>query len=1145
MALRFIQRDFLGLKEEMIAFMKERLGNNWNDQSESDNIISLIELLAYLGENVHFAIDNQKREADLVTANFPRNIYANAIRSGYKPHLYSAGTTFLRVDIQDKETLEYKSFPVDVIIPKYTEIRAQNGLVCITNEEQVLKAGLSHHSLKVYAGYYANEKFNRTNISKFNYIPLETTNIAEGTTTLEYGGELWTFVEDVYTDFKTQKIYSIQPLFLRTDIVNTIQLPFNWNNFINDDNIITLHFIKTTGAQSNYPAGNFDSYALSDTEHSTNLVTFDDTIYDSLGNDISVSYSDLDVVFTQTKDFVNGSFYESIESIRKNFVNSFRKVNALCTLEDYQAFVKMNFPDNSVVADWNYNPNENITITYPLLSKAIWSLPSEKNNNNIYYTKSLPTDETEWYWKRPLNEENMKYPLTETRKIEANEIVIFMTIIADMTRFFDYANEQWYIDWIRQSRTVLRSDTDREVKSGVFFPIDALNYFGLNQEISVFDRYKYNSFINYKYFRYYYYKYTLGGNYKFVDGEYVKVSDGTGQFSKIQDLYIKNPEIYSTLDNAYSAMAFYRSIDGTETHIIFNYEDSTVFFDRDRTWYFFVNTRTPQEEFEWETKRNSYNTWKNKITAIFLKKEPAPAINTTNSETINDKILSIEFDFGTDSAVSFNNSEIRDTFEIFDNKYVNKELKTVSGMLSYNSDEILETIYEKTDFTANDYVLENLVEDLSKKDLKPRMLPSLVFKKYSLTEDLETEFEDDGITPKFSTEYLNLEYYANVKTELDDFNITRLQNSSFVSQYKFFNNDTDLENVFLIENGVERTLDYIQNKFSSFTNTSNVNKDSYLWNGVYYKNSVDEEHKIYVNNSALLHKEIVNCFTKKLMLIILGYLNKKGTLTPNSEYVDVKAKFMNLSFTEIQNGIKYILSAKVQISYNTENYDVIHGMQYAYSPIENKRNEQALEVTTNAGGNNPGLAYFPWDVVYPEIKEMYVKLREKQGRGDKITILPFINVEQPISAHIFIKPSVSDVSSVFTNIYTALTDTWNTNSPITRTIYASEIISIMQGADENIERICVPDDIPFKGKYIINELETDDDIDITEENYDRFLEFSPKVSIVPNTNLGNVNVFGLITIRLQKVNSYQVDEFAQNPQEPTRIRHALLRQPRE
>ena len=76
-------------------------------------------------------------------------------------------------------------------------------------------------------------------------------------------------------------------------------------------------------------------------------------------------------------------------------------------------------------------------------------------------------------------------------------------------------------------------------------------------------------------------------------------------------------------------------------------------------------------------------------------------------------------------------------------EYVNKELKTVSGMLSYNSDEILETIYEKTDFTANDYVLENLVEDLSKKDSKPRMLPSLVFKKYSLNENLETEFEEE------------------------------------------------------------------------------------------------------------------------------------------------------------------------------------------------------------------------------------------------------------------------------------------------------------------------------------------------------------------------------------------------------------------
>ena len=109
MALRFTQRDFLGLREEMIRFMSEKLGSKWNDYSESDETMTLIELLAHCVSNLHFAYDNQKRETDIVTASFPRNVYAHAIRNGYKPSLFRAGKTWLNIDLRKNAGVDLRT----------------------------------------------------------------------------------------------------------------------------------------------------------------------------------------------------------------------------------------------------------------------------------------------------------------------------------------------------------------------------------------------------------------------------------------------------------------------------------------------------------------------------------------------------------------------------------------------------------------------------------------------------------------------------------------------------------------------------------------------------------------------------------------------------------------------------------------------------------------------------------------------------------------------------------------------------------------------------------------------------------------------------------------------------------------------------
>lgn len=119
MALRFEGRDFVSIREEMIEFLAEKLGDEWTDRGESDDLVILVELLAYSMDNLHYAIDMQKRESDIVTATIDRNVIQKAMRDGYKP----TGTyaPYGRVTIVFTEPLK-----APVLIPKGTVLQTDD-----------------------------------------------------------------------------------------------------------------------------------------------------------------------------------------------------------------------------------------------------------------------------------------------------------------------------------------------------------------------------------------------------------------------------------------------------------------------------------------------------------------------------------------------------------------------------------------------------------------------------------------------------------------------------------------------------------------------------------------------------------------------------------------------------------------------------------------------------------------------------------------------------------------------------------------------------------------------------------------------------------------------------------------------------------
>lgn len=166
MALRFEGRDFVSLREEMIEFLSEKLGDEWTDRGESDDLVILTEMLAYAMDNIHYAIDMQKRESDIVTATIDRNVIQKAMRDGYKP--WGTKAPYGHVTLSFMEPLK-----VPVIILRGTVLQTDdasnpdNNLTVVTLED-VTVSPEEEPNRNVVECYHPNIILQE---DRWNYIP--------------------------------------------------------------------------------------------------------------------------------------------------------------------------------------------------------------------------------------------------------------------------------------------------------------------------------------------------------------------------------------------------------------------------------------------------------------------------------------------------------------------------------------------------------------------------------------------------------------------------------------------------------------------------------------------------------------------------------------------------------------------------------------------------------------------------------------------------------------------------------------------------------------------------------------------------------------------------------------------------------------
>lgn len=95
--IKYVDREFGDLKEQLIEFAKNYFPDTYNDFSETAPGTMFIEMAAYVGDVLSFYQDMQLQETFIQYAKDPKNLYKLAYMMGYRPKTTTAAEVELEV----------------------------------------------------------------------------------------------------------------------------------------------------------------------------------------------------------------------------------------------------------------------------------------------------------------------------------------------------------------------------------------------------------------------------------------------------------------------------------------------------------------------------------------------------------------------------------------------------------------------------------------------------------------------------------------------------------------------------------------------------------------------------------------------------------------------------------------------------------------------------------------------------------------------------------------------------------------------------------------------------------------------------------------------------------------------------------------
>ena len=270
--IRYTDRDFNSIKNQLIQYSKTYFPDTYNDFTESSTGMLFIEMAAYVGDVMSLYLDNQVQETYIQKARQNQNLYALAYSLGYTPKVTTAASTIIDYFQQVPAVIENGVYVPDynyaLLIPENTQITStQNSSIQFITEDVVdfsASSSLDPTVVSVYQifngnpTYYLLKKsrksisatiettdFTFTNAIKFDTVNINDNNIIGILDVFDTNGNQW---------------YEV-PNLAQENVYNSIRnTNTNDPNFISDPEVPYLLELKTV--QRRFAARFVDSGSL-------------------------------------------------------------------------------------------------------------------------------------------------------------------------------------------------------------------------------------------------------------------------------------------------------------------------------------------------------------------------------------------------------------------------------------------------------------------------------------------------------------------------------------------------------------------------------------------------------------------------------------------------------------------------------------------------------------------------------------------------------------------------------------------------------------------------------------------------------------------------------------------------------------------
>ena len=382
MTSRFIGRDYSTLRSEIIDFLKQKLPTEWDDTNLSDPVVIFAESLAKMGDQLHYTIDELRRECDMATAKRASSIYSYAMREGYKMMLPRGSFGTILVNSEEQ------SDRIEININKFDEIKSATGDTLIVaknvsgrlhapvdqeyadallksileNPDDVSKRGMyseyvntiSERTIRIPVVLGSKETFNFTfndinndstvdlpdSIIDRDLISLTTTStktVADDNGNLEY-------VDDIIgSGFKSYS-YTLSPKFIGGAITLCIEFPTNYKDLFDSSDTFIFTYVKIRNSK------------IDDTEDNANAINLDEFISptDDHKNDQDISEG-IKYEISLADGIKGYSEYENPNVTRENYKKYVQNYSALLTKDDYISYIKAKYSQHCQVFDHSDN----------------------------------------------------------------------------------------------------------------------------------------------------------------------------------------------------------------------------------------------------------------------------------------------------------------------------------------------------------------------------------------------------------------------------------------------------------------------------------------------------------------------------------------------------------------------------------------------------------------------------------------------------------------------------------------------------------------------------------------------------------------------------------------------------------------------